>query len=286
MDFVDLHTHTQASDGSDSPSDLVRIAAERGLRAVAITDHDTLSGLAEAEEEGRTQGIEVVRGCELSTASPYGEVHVLGLWLPHDVGELEGVLENLRKHRQSRNLVIVEKLRAQGMNVSYDEVLDEAGGDTVGRPHIAAVLMHKGYVSSIRDAFRSLLGQGGTAFAPRKLLGLAEAVRLLSRLGATVCMAHPKLIRCPDEWLESTVDRLRKYGLTALEAYHSEHSEAEQRYCVDLATRLGLDLSGGSDYHGTAKPDIFLGSGRGSLRVPAFVLDKLKESRVQRGLPL
>lgn len=284
MDFVDLHTHTQASDGTDSPGELVRAAAAQGLRAVAVTDHDTLGGLAEAEEAGLGSGIEVVRGCELSTASPYGEVHVLGLWLPHDTSELDGVLENLRRHRESRNLVIVEKLRAQGLAVSYDEVLHEAGGETVGRPHIATVLVNKGYVPSVRDAFRTLLGQGGTAFAPRKILGLAEAVRLLSRLGATVCLAHPCLVRCPESWLEATVERLKKFGLTALEAYHSEHSEAEQRYCVDLAARLELDVSGGSDYHGAIKPDIALGTGRGGLRVPAFVLDKLKESRRQRGL--
>lgn len=288
MDFVDLHTHTHASDGSDSPTALVRAAAARKLRAVAITDHDTLSGLAEAAEEGQALGVEVVRGCELSTASPYGEVHVLGLWLPSEkskIAELEVVLENLRKHRKSRNLVIVKKLCSLGMNVSYDEVLHVAGGDTVGRPHIATVLVNKGYVSTIREAFRSILGQGGTAYAPRKILGLGESVRLLAGLEATVCLAHPRLVRCPDNWLESTVQELKKDGLTALEAYHSEHSDADQRYCVDLAARMGLDLSGGSDYHGTVKPDIALGSGRGSLRVPAFVLDKLKASRRQRGLP-
>ena len=286
MDFVDLHTHTQASDGSDSPAALVRLAAAKGLRAVAITDHDTVAGLDEAEEEGRACGIEVVRGCEVSTASPYGEIHILGLWLPRQPTALENVLGDLRHHRQTRNQIIVDKLQGQGFDICYEDVLNVAGGECVGRPHIAAVLMDKGYVPSIRDAFHSLLGQGGAAYTPRKILGLTEAVQLLSGLGATVCMAHPRLIRCPDAWLEATVQGLMPYGLTALEAYHSEHTDADQRHCVDLATRLGLDLSGGSDYHGTTKPGIGLGHGRGGLRVPYFVLEKLKHTRQQRGLPL
>ena len=286
MDFIDLHTHTLASDGTDSPAELVRRAAVLGLRAVAVTDHDTVGGLDEAVEAGRQYHIEVVRGCELSTASPYGEIHVLGLWLPPKAQALESVLEDLRKHRQSRNLVIVEKLRAHGFDVKYDDVLEVAGGDTVGRPHIATVLVNKGYVGSVREAFHSLLGQGGLAYAPREILGLAEAVRLLAGLGATVCMAHPRLIRCPQPWLESTVERLKPFGLSAIEAYHSEHSDADQRYCVDLAARFGLELCGGSDYHGSVKPGIALGMGRGGLRVPLFVLDRLKEARQKQGLPV
>lgn len=286
MDFVDLHTHTQASDGTDDPAELVRKALTLGLRAVAVTDHDTLAGLDAAQEAGWAYGITVIRGCEVSATSPYGEVHILGLWLPHDAGPLAAVLESQRQQRERRNHSIVEKLNAHGMPLTYDDVLAAAAGETVGRPHIAAALMKRGYTSSVREGFKKWLGSGGKAFVPRKTLALEEAVRLLAGLGATVSIAHPRLIHCPHPWLEATIAALKPCGLTALEAYHSEHSEAAQRHCVDIAARHGLELTGGSDYHGQTKPDIALGTGRGALRVPVFVLEKLEAARRQRGLPV
>lgn len=286
MEFVDLHTHSCASDGTDSPASLVRKAARAGLQAVALTDHDTVSGLHEAQAAGRDCGVEVVRGCEVSAGSPYGEVHILGLWLPQDVGELALVLENLRQQRQTRNLHIMEKLAGLGMRLDYDEVLAVAGGETVGRPHIARVLVDRGYAASMRECFDRLLGRSGAAFVPRQSLELTQAVRLLAGLGATVSLAHPRLIPCPDTWLENMVGSLVPCGLTALEAYHSDYSEADERFCVDVAARHGLVLSGGSDYHGGAKPGIELGRGRGRLRVTSFVLDGLKKARRQQGLPV
>lgn len=284
MDYIDLHTHSAASDGTDAPAELVRKAASVGLRAIALTDHDTLAGLPEAEAQGRDSGLEVVRGCEISADSPYGEVHILGLWLPRNADGLENVLKDLRRQRMERNLAIVKKLTALGLRVDYEEVLAAAGGETVGRPHIAAVLLRKGYIASLREGFDTLLGRGGKAFAPRKVLGLVEAVRLLAGLGATACMAHPRLSRCPDSWLEQTAAALVPHGLTALETYHSEYSEADQRFCMDMAARHKLENSGGSDYHGGAKPGVRLGYGRGGLRVPGEILDDLKAARRARGL--
>ena len=286
MEFVDLHTHSIASDGTDAPDVLVRKAAEAGLVAVAVTDHDTVAGLEEAQAQGRDAGVEVIRGCEVSAGSPHGEVHILGLWLPEDVGPLAAVLEDLRRQREKRNLLIVEKLTALGLVMDYDEVLAVAGGETVGRPHIGAVMVRKGYAASMRDVFELWLGSKGKAFVPRRTLELGQCVTMLSGLGATVCLAHPRLIRCPDAWLEETVRMLKPLGLTALEAYHSDHSQADTAFCVSLARTYGLELSGGSDYHGQAKPGIRLGVGRGGLRVPAQLLDALKAARKARGLPL
>lgn len=285
MEYIDLHTHSRISDGTDAPSDLVRKAAAVGLRAVALTDHDTVAGLAEAEAQGRDSGLEVIRGCEISADSPYGEVHILGLWLPGETGPLEGVLEELRRQRLRRNLLIVEKLVALGLRMDYEEVLALAGGETVGRLHIAAALRRRGYVSSTREAFDTLLGREGRAFVPRRTLGLTEAVRLLSGMGATACLAHPRLLRCPDAWLEQTVAALIPHGLSAMEAFHSEYSEADQSFCAAMAARHGLEASGGSDYHGEAKPGVRLGRGRGNLRVPAAVLENLKARRRAHGLP-
>ncbi len=289
MEFVDLHTHSHASDGSDSPAELVQHAAAAQLSAVALTDHDTISGLAEAEAEGRVQGIEVIRGCELSVASVYGEIHILGLWIPSDknsVQELETQMYALRAHRTERNHIIVKKLQQLGLHIDYDDVLEAAAGETVGRPHIAKVLVSKGYVPTIKDAFGIYLGSDGKAYEAKKVWEMEQAVTQLVRIGATVSMAHPGLIHCPFEWLDTTVGQLKALGLSAIEAYHSDHTAAAEADCVRLAKKYDLALSGGSDYHGTAKPHISLGKGRGGLRVPLYILEVLKKQRQEKGLPI
>lgn len=284
MKLIDLHTHTLASDGTDSPTALMEKARVAGLAAVAVTDHDTVAGLDEAEEAGRALGIRVIRGCELSTHTRYGEAHILGLWLPRDVAPLEERLSHLRRKRCERNRGIVEKLRALGLNISLEEVRATATG-SVGRPHIAAVLAARGYVRDVGQAFREYLGSGGKAYLPKEVLEPEAAVRLLAGLGGTVCLAHPLLQKCPVPWLEGLVKRLSGCGLTAIEAWHSEHSQADTRLCVEWARRFGLGLSGGSDYHGANKPGVHLGVGRGGLRVPLDVLEKLEARRRARGLP-
>ena len=285
MNFVDLHTHSTASDGTETPADVVRMAHTLHLKAVALTDHDTVAGLDEAEAAGAACGITLVRGCELATSTPYGEAHILGLWLPRDLGPLRAVLLDLRKKRSERNARMVEKLRGLGVDISYEEVCEQAGGESVGRPHMAAVLLRKGYVRTVREAFTRYLGYGGAAYLSREVLEPLAAVRLLRELGATPVLAHPCLLKCPPDWLDDFTGSLTAAGLLALEAYHSEHNDAQTRWCVDLADRHQLALSGGSDFHGGAKPGIKLGSGRGALRVPAFVLTGLLEQRARLGLP-
>lgn len=281
--FVDLHTHTTASDGTDSPAEVVRKAAAMGLAALAVTDHDTLSGLDEAEEAGRSRGIEIIRGCELGVTSPYGELHLVGLWIPRDAAPLERVLEDLRMRRGTRNRRILEKLGRLGFPLTYEDVLRHAGGESVGRPHIAAALLEKGYVESREEAFARFLGSRGSAYVPRELLTPEQGVALMAGLGATVCVAHPMLMRCPPSWFDEILPRLKACGLDGLEAYHSEHSAADERFCVELVQRYGLGLSGGSDYHGLAKPAVRLGRGRGGLRVTVAVLDALKRRRREAG---
>lgn len=285
MQFIDLHTHSQASDGTDSPAQLVRNAHEKGLAAVAMTDHDTVSGLDEGEATARELGLEFVRGCELSTSTELGEMHVLGLWLPRQLDPLLERLVYLRGKRSERNVRIVEKLQGLGVEITLDEVLRLARGESVGRPHIAAVLVRKGYVHDVSEAFREYLGYYGRAYLPKEVLRPEEAVSVLSSLGATVCLAHPLLQKLPEGWLEAFIERLLPCGLTAIEAYHSEHTQADSRRCLELARHYGLTISGGSDYHGTNKPRIRLGTGYGSLRVPYSVLEGLREMRARRGLP-
>lgn len=284
--FVDLHTHTTASDGTDSPSELVHWAAEAGLAAVAVTDHDTVSGLDEAEQAGREQGIEVIRGCELSARSACGELHILGLWLPRNAASLETALETARERRGSRNQLMVGKLNALGLDLDYNAVLAEAGGETVGRPHIARALVRRGYVPDERAAFDRYLRYGAAAFVPKEALTAAAAVRLLAELGATVALAHPMLVRSSRPELEACIVALREEGLNALEAFHAEHSQGDEAYIQGLARRLGLGVTGGSDYHGRTKPTVKLGWGRGGLRVGMAVLDALKQQRRDKGLPV
>lgn len=282
--FVDLHTHSSASDGSDSPAELVKKAAEAGLAAVAVTDHDTVSGLDEACEAGRRYNIDVVRGCELSVSSQFGELHLLGLWLPENCSAIEKQLAELREKRDFRNERILDRLNTLGLPLTLEQVLAESRGETIGRPHIASALLKAGYVATMQEAFTRYLGKDGRAFEPKEVLSPKDGVRLLANLGATVCVAHPMLIRCSPAWLEDTISDLASHGLTAIEAYHSEHSASHERTCAALATRHNLGVSGGSDYHGLAKPAIRLGRGKGGLRVTRAVYERLLSRRKESGL--
>lgn len=284
--FVDLHTHSTESDGTDTPTELVRKAAHKNLAALALTDHDTLSGLDEAVLAGQKSGTEVIRGCELGVSTPYGEMHLTGLWIPKEAPALEKKLAVLRDRRLVRNRLIVEKLNQMGFPLDYEEVVKIAARESVGRPHIATALLQKGYVTSRQEAFFRFLGSGGSAFIPRELLTPEEGVSLMAGLGATVCIAHPMLLPCPATWFDEIIPRLKEQGLSGIEAYHSEHSTAEERFCVELARRHELVVSGGSDYHGKIKPYVELGRGRGGLRVTTAILDALKRHRQAAGLPV
>ncbi len=284
---IDLHTHSTASDGTDSPAELVRKASAAKLAVLALTDHDTLDGLAEAEHEAKQCKIIFVRGCEISTATAWGEAHFLGLWIPDEpsrIKELECALAHVREKRRERNVHIAEKLRSLGMDVTYEAAADLAGGRVVGRPHFAELLCRLGVVEDRREAFRRYLGKDGLAYVPRELMTPENAVSLLKSAGALVSMAHPRLLHAPVDELEQLVVRLKTFGLDALEAYHSEHDAGDVRLCVELASRHNLQITGGSDYHGEAKPKIDIGSGRGNLRVTLNVYEELMEYRQRVGL--
>lgn len=276
---VDLHTHSHASDGTDSPEELVRLAAGAGLAAVALTDHDTLGGLDEACEAGKRYGIDVIRGCEVASHSPYGEVHILGLWIPKKAPALEAALRAIREGRSSRNERMVQKLREHGIHITMEDVQREAGGETVARPHIARALVAGGHVKSTQEAFASLIGEGRPMYVEREIPTPSRALAMLRDEGAVTVLAHPMLIKAPLEWVDGLTGTLAAEGLDAIEAWHSEHDAAAVRTVVTLADRHGLALSGGSDYHGWVKPTIKLGTGKGSLRIPHSVMERLQALR-------
>ncbi len=281
---IDLHTHSTASDGSLHPAELVQLAKESGLSALAVTDHDTVTGLEEALQAGKDAGIEVIPGCELSVVTPSAKMHILGLWLPVNPVGLMGSLDELIRHRHERNIIIVEKLQKLGIDITYEEVKERAGEGSVGRPHIAAILFDKGYVTSVQESFTRFLGPRGKAYVPKKVLTAVEAVTLMKNEGATVMMAHPFLNGLNIDEVATESIRLRDVGMDGFEAYYSEHSASQQQGLLNLAQRLEMQVSGGSDFHGSPKPKIRLGVGKGGLHIPDSVLDDLKEYRVRQGL--
>lgn len=285
MELIDLHTHSTASDGSDTPSQLVARASDAGLRALALTDHDTMAGLEEAEEAAKAKHIEFARGCEISTMTERGEIHILGLWTPRRCQELEDYLALLRNRRLRRNDRIIALLQAQGLNITHENAARHARG-AMGRPHIAAAMVDKGYVENIREAFDIWLGRGGRAYVPKTVPQPAEAVRLLAKNGASPVIAHPLLHPAPPGWLKQFAASLVPHGLFGLEAWHSSHSPGQTQEVLETAVMLNLGVSGGSDYHGRVKPDIQLGSGRGNLRIGRNVLENLKKRRRAMGLPV
>ena len=255
--YVDLHTHTTASDGTQSPAENVRLAAQAGLAAVAITDHDTVSGIAEALEEGKRLGIEVVPGVEISTYASNQDIHVLGYYIDYDSPRLLERLEQLRETRNKRNEMLVERLQTLGVEISMAEVLKElegvkSEGDTIGRPHIASVLLKKGYVASISEAFERYLGKQGAAYVNPPRIHPATAVAWIHEAGGAAVLAHPGLYG--DDKL---VGELIASGLDGIEVYHADHtSEDEDRYRM-LAEKHGLLITAGSDFHGIRGSEVF-----------------------------
>lgn len=278
--LIDLHIHSTASDGSLTPSEVVLSAKKNGMQAIALTDHDTLSGLAEAEEKAAENGIEFIRGCELSAKFLDTDVHILGLFVPkekHCLADLEKELEIFIERRNTRNKAIVRKLQELGIDITLEEVEKEAGGNVIARPHFANVLLQKKVIKTPQEAFTEYLGKGKKAYVPRESITPHHAVSLLAQAKAVPVLAHPRLINCKEEELTELIKELIPLGLKGIEVYHSAHSFEDERKYLEIAHNFGLCVSGGSDFHGRSKPDIEIGRGKGSLRVPACILDGIKK---------
>lgn len=279
--MIDLHTHTTASDGTYSPRDLVRLAIEEGLQAVAITDHDTTAGNREALATGEEFGFEVVPGVEISADAPFGTLHIVGLFIDPEDESTEAVLKELREYRERRNLKMIERFRDLGVFITHEELLQEAGGELIGRPHFASLLVKKGTVRSFQEAFNRYLKAGGQAYLDKKRLPVAEAIGMIKKSGGIPILAHPFTVRKKDEiHFEDNVRHLVDLGIEGIEVYYSEHSKGDEALFADLARRYNLLVSGGTDFHGSIKPDIKLGRGFGSLHIPYELLENLKEARL------
>lgn len=273
---VDLHTHSAASDGTDTPQRLVELAAAAGLSAIALTDHDTLSGIDEARRAADHHGIELISGTELSVSWPTGKMHLLVYFLEPGPGPLQDELEQLREGRHERNAAIVAHITDLGFPVTMDEVLHHAAGESVGRPHIADALVARGLFPDRSAAFEQLLGDGRPGYLPRRTLDAETAIGLAAAGRALTSVAHPYTIGLERGEYADAFRRLAAMGLTAIESHHSEHSVELRLRLAELATDLGLATTGGSDYHGLGKPGVELGRGHGDLVVGDDVLERLR----------
>jgi 3',5'-nucleoside bisphosphate phosphatase len=263
--FVDLHCHSTASDGTLSPTEVVDLAVSSALSALALTDHDTIAGVAEAAEAARKAGLDFVPGIEISCDVPRpATMHLLGYGFDPRSPVLLDLTTRLIEGRNDRNPRIIRKLNELGVAITMEEVEAEAGGTVVGRPHIAAVLHRKGYVSSIKQAFDKYLAQGAPAYFDKERLTPKQAIGLVLESGGVPVLAHPVQLRTEnDAQLEQIVKDLTDLGLVGLEVIHSDHDAALVEKYSKLAERYGLIKTGGSDFHGTNKKDIHLGTANG-----------------------
>jgi predicted metal-dependent phosphoesterase TrpH len=276
---VDLHTHSNLSDGSDTPAELIGRAAEAGLRAVALTDHDTAVGLPAAQEAALQHDVQLVPGVEISCDWEPGSLHMLVLFLGPGPGPFQERLEELHRWREDRNRRLVERLHGLGIDITLEEVEAEADGHSVGRPHFAAVLVRKGVVPSFSSAFQELLAKGRPGYVERHRLRPDEAISLARGSGALPVLAHPHTLGLAPEPMREALVRLARSGLVGLECYYSDYLPEERLRLAELARLIGLIPTGGSDYHGSYKPWLRIGRGQGDLVVPAAVLEELERAR-------
>ncbi len=284
---IDLHTHTTASDGSLTPAALIQKAHEIGLAALAVTDHDTIGGLAEAADAARELGLDFLPGVELSVEDKDGRFHLLGYGFDPEFPELAEKLITLRRNRAARNVQMAEKMAELGLPVTLDDVRaaaqkqsgDGEESEVIARPHFAQALINKGVVSSTQEAFDTYLASGKPLYQAKEVLTPADAIGLLHRAGGVAVMAHPGLVPLSETALAVRVSALHdEAGLDGIEALYSQHSPAETERFLGLARRHDLLATGGSDFHGTPKPHVPLGVVFGGRPAPASLLATLRSA--------
>ena len=255
MHEVDLHLHTTHSDGALSPSDLVDLCAQKGLKVIAISDHDSTEGVAEAQEAAARHGIEIIPAIELSTDVPDNEIHMLGYFVDMEDAGFQELLRSFRAGREDRGREMVERLRSLGLEITWEEVERIADGAAVGRPHIAQAMIERGYVSEWQEAFERYIGRTGPAYVERTRLEPEEAIQVLLDNGALPVMAHPLYYEREDtQILRRIVSDLKDAGMVGLEVHYGEFSDGEIQMLANIAAEFDLIPCGGSDYHASGKP--------------------------------
>ena len=274
MKYCDLHTHSYFSDGTYSPTELIKEAEERGLAAIVLCDHNTVDGLGEFLAAAEGKSVKAIAGIEFST--DYGEVelHIVGMYIdPCHFNAVNEMVTELRRRKDESNMTLIKNLRADGYEVDYDEIRASTKG-IANRAHIAAKLTEKGYTGSIKEAFDTLLSKESKYYVQPRRLDVFETIKFIKSIGAVAVLAHPFLNLNEDE-LRAFLPKACECGLDAMETLYSTYDEATAALAAEMAREYGLKESGGSDFHGERKPDISLGIGRGDLRVPVSFLEEL-----------
>ena len=277
--MIDLHLHSTCSDGSESPTAVVGLAAAAGCSTIALTDHDGLAGLKEAAAAAAAAGIGFVRGCEVSCSFSPGTLHLLAYFVEDEEGPLPDMLADMRSDRSARNERLVARLRELGYPVSLDAVGAVAGSDVIGRPHFASVLVGLGAASSVQDAFDRILGKGRPAYVSKAHVSAPEAIAAAKESGAVAVLAHPLSLGLGPVELDSQIAELAELGLGGLECYYGRYAPDERSGLAAIASSHGLVATGGSDFHGTFKPGLFVGTGTGDLEVPDAAVRELEARR-------
>lgn len=257
--MLDLHIHTTASDGSLTPTQVVQLARKKGFSLIAVTDHDTMGGVAEALEAGKKYNVDVVPGVEISSGVTL-EVHMLGYGMSPDHPVMKAMMEDMRAARVERMERIIENLQKMGVPITVEEVEAVAGG-AIGRPHIAQVLIAHGLVPDVRTAFREYIGVGAKAYVERRKMTSEQVIANIRDAGGVPVLAHGGLLRISEVELNQWIDSMAKKGLMGLECYHNAHTPQIERLLRAAAERNGLLVTGGSDFHGASRPDVEMGTG-------------------------
>ena len=268
--YADLHMHTSRSDGTKSPKEIIDLAASNQIGIISVTDHDTLSGVYEASIEAKKLGIGYISGVEISAKSPSGVLHILGYGI--DI-ENEGLLKDLEEyqyHRNQRNQKIIDQLNGFGIAITYEDVVAKAGNsESIGRPHIAAVLQEKGTVRDFDTAFSEYLGRWGSAYIEKEFFTPKEAIQIIHKAGGLAVIAHPTSLRMNTQDLNKFLKNLEVDGLDGIEVSSTSHTDNVTRKLNRICDELDLLRTAGSDYHGTNKPQVLIGRNQGGKKIQA-----------------
>lgn len=273
--MIDLHVHSNKSDGTFSPTELVQYSVEKGLTAIALTDHDTTEGLAEAINAAAGLSLTVIPGIEFSTVYDNKDVHVLGLFIDYDSPVFQEALEGFVKSRILRNEKMCRRLQEKGIDITYEKLLEAYPKAVITRAHYARFMLEQGVIKSIPEAFERYIGDHAPCYVPREKITPHQAVELIRKVKGIPVLAHPPLYRMSDERLEQLVISLKEAGLAGIETLYSTYTRGEENHMRTLAGKYDLLITGGSDFHGSNKPDIDLGTGKGNLSVPEDILTPL-----------
>lgn len=280
MNYVDLHVHSSASDGSFTPQEVVELAKNAGLSQFALTDHDTIGGVEQAMNHAKQIGkIEVIPGTELSCYYGNREIHIVGLFVNHKDEIFLSELQKLKDAREARNEQMVRNFVNAGIQLTVDELKHGNPNSVITRAHFARVLVEKGYCKNKNEAFDRYVGIGCPFYLPKPKVTPEHVLKLITEAGGTAILAHPYSYKLSKSEVEDLLDYLIPLGLSGMECYYSTYDNGQTQELRSMALSKGLLVSGGSDFHGVVKPDIFIGIGRGNLKIPEKLLDSIKTSR-------